>query len=698
MMLPAQDFVMVTGGRDLYAIEVDGCNSTLLCNVQSPNLFGVGDLTYTPDGQLWGIGVDARLYTINETTGATDLYTTLPNGGELFTALVADASGLLYIADEEGDLFTYDPATNTTDYIGNVGLGAAGDLTFYEGQLLMATTLNTIVSIDLDDPDNTQFVLSFNTANIFGIVTFVEDCENTVTYASSGFGEVFQIDFSTNELTQLCDFGNSIFGSASALEFLAAEPIQIEDISTTDTSCDTPMGSITLSTLSNNVMFSLNGINYQSSGTFTGLSPGLYTIYLLDDQNCTDTIEVEVLSTQEAPMIAQVITEPALCGEAIGSLTVNASGGTPPYQYAINGGPLLPSSVFNGLAAGNYEIQVVDAEQCSDLVTATIEGTTALTVTSLGVSACVTTGNRITISATGGSGQYSYSLDGTTYQPDNVFLDLPAGDFTVYLQDSNGCTTQETGIMPEAEPIVLGVSEVRACGAGLGQISVEATGGSGTFSYQLNGENPQASGLFNGLSSGTYTLIAFDETGCPSPPQSVVLPEAVAISVADISSTPSQCARPNGTLSFMVAGGTPPLSYTLNGQAVGVPPYNGLLADTFSLVITDAVGCTFTDTLSVPALCPIYLPSAFSPNDDGRNDRFELYSGIAIPILRYQIFDRWGGLVYEQQNFTSAQRSRFWDGRRGQKMMPTGVYTYVIEVVNGSGVEEALEGGVHLVR
>ena len=180
----SQDFVFVTADRDLLAVNLSSCSTTLLCTVQSPSFTAIGDLTYTPDGTLWGVGVNATLFTIDPNTGETNFVTTFPNGGELFTAMVADAAGILYIADEQGDLFTYDPATNTTDYLGDVGPGAAGDLTFVNGQLVMATINNTMIGINLDDPTNPEFILNFNVNNsIFGIVTFAEDCINTITYA-----------------------------------------------------------------------------------------------------------------------------------------------------------------------------------------------------------------------------------------------------------------------------------------------------------------------------------------------------------------------------------------------------------------------------------------------------------------------------------------------------------------------------------
>ena len=923
----SQDFVIVTANRELYAIDVENCNSTFIVTVQSPGNSAVGDLTYAPDGMLWGLGVDARLYTINEATGATNLFTTFPNSGELFTSLVADASGLLYAADDDGDLYTYDPATNTTTYLGDVGPGAAGDLTFYNGQLMMATVFNTMIAIDPENATNPELVLSFNVANsIFGIVTFAEDCENTVTYATSGGGQVFEIDFDNNTLTELCNFFTSSYGAASTLEFLAADPIQVEVVNVNETSCANPEGTIEIiATGSSSIQYSLDGVNFQTSNVFTGLEPGLYTIYMIDDNNCMEEEMVEIVSTDDPPTISQTITTPVTCGAANGSIMIIAEGGNAPYQYSLDEGVLVDDGTFVNLLAGTYILTVEDAIGCTDVISIELEGTPALEINTIDVASCGGMDNSLMISAIGGNEDYQYSINGGAFQSSNTFEALTSGTYSIEVQDSDGCMDGETVEVPVVPPLIVSLESILACGDNESFITVTASGGNGGYQYSINGGTPQAEGVFTNLSPGDYSIIAIDEDGCNSETLTIEMPAVDPINIetiitsatcgtangsimtmteggnppyqysfdggalvddgtfvnlladtyvlmvedalgctdaisVELGGTPAlevntidvlscggmdnslmisamggnenyqysinggafqsnnifetltagsysvevqdsdgcmdseaieipavdplilalesilacggtenfitvvasggnggyqysinggvpqteglitslspgnysvvaidedgcnsemltveipaidpittenesieidQCNKNTGSIDIETLGGTPPYTYTLNGQAAGIPPLNNLAGGNYLLEITDVAGCTYTDSLQVPSICPIYLPNAFSPNDDGRNDYFALYSGVPIEILEYQIFNRWGGLVYEATDFTSYEIAFFWDGTREGTLLNPDVYAYYIKVINASGIEEVFKGDVHLVK
>ena len=95
----------------------------------------------------------------------------------------------------------------------------------------------------------------------------------------------------------------------------------------------------------------------------------------------------------------------------------------------------------------------------------------------------------------------------------------------------------------------------------------------------------------------------------------------------------------------------------------------------------------------------VYIPNAFSPNGDGRNDLFYLFGGpdVAI-ILRLRVFDRWGELVYKEQNLPPNQPAGAWDGTfRGQRLNP-GMFIYIAEVEFINRQVEVFKGEVNLVR
>jgi gliding motility-associated-like protein len=698
ILLGGQDFILIDADRDLFAVDVATCETTFIVNVNSPNGISVGDITFTPDGTLWGLGTTGTIFTIDQNDGSTTLLTSVPQTG-LFTALVADAAGLLYIANDFGDLYTFNPATGELDYLGDVGPGAAGDLTFVDGQLVMASVENSMIAIDLDNPANSTTVLNFFVnSSIFGIVTFVEDCDNTVTYATSGSNQVFEINFEDNSLTELCDFSGSAFGAASSLEFLAATPIQVEEVNITNTSCAEPEGIIEVIVSSgSNILYSLDGINFQSSNTFSGLEPGIYTIFMQDDNNCMEEVEAEVLIIGNPPVITAVNTSPALCGESSGSLEIEIQGGDPPYFLLVNDEPVMPEELLN-LPAGTYFIQAFDVIGCRDEATAIIEGTPPIVINEVEITACGGENSQISVLTAGGNTEYTYQLNGGPPQTASQFNNLPAGTFTVMVEDSDGCSASFSGEIPEVLQLEVTLESLTACGTGSSFFSLSANGGNGNYAYSLNGGALQSSPLFENISPGVYSLIAEDEAGCRSSPLEVTVPEKEGLLITDISTTPDQCGKNNGSADFEVSGGTPPLTFQLNGQFQTPPPILNLTSGPYALAITDADGCLLADTLLVSARCPIYIPGAFSPNEDGRNDRFEIYSGIPIEILSYQIFNRWGGLVYEAQDFSTLSTSLFWDGTFEGTLLNPGLYVYSIQLINGEGVEEQLGGEVILVR
>ncbi len=101
-------------------------------------------------------------------------------------------------------------------------------------------------------------------------------------------------------------------------------------------------------------------------------------------------------------------------------------------------------------------------------------------------------------------------------------------------------------------------------------------------------------------------------------------------------------------------------------------------------------------TVTVEPSCrDLYIPNVFSPNNDGLNDQFILFdAGDITEIISLKIFNRYGGLVYAVNNFQSLETDKFWDGRFKGKIVPTGVYVYLVEVEFKDGAKELISGAV----
>ena len=95
----------------------------------------------------------------------------------------------------------------------------------------------------------------------------------------------------------------------------------------------------------------------------------------------------------------------------------------------------------------------------------------------------------------------------------------------------------------------------------------------------------------------------------------------------------------------------------------------------------------------------IFVPNAFSPNDDGINDYFTIYSNESIKAVRVlRIYNRWGAQVFEGLNFEPNDESQGWNGTFRGKVASQGVYAYYAETLNKNGHITKLKGSLTLVR
>ncbi len=117
--------------------------------------------------------------------------------------------------------------------------------------------------------------------------------------------------------------------------------------------------------------FSLNGGAFQASGTFTNLTAGNYTVTAKDLNGCTGSANFVLTDPNPCNGITIIITPTVVnntpcASPPTGSITVTASGGTPPYTYRLNTGSFQTSNVFSNLIAGTYSITAKDANGCSN--------------------------------------------------------------------------------------------------------------------------------------------------------------------------------------------------------------------------------------------------------------------------------------------------------------------------------------------
>lgn len=256
----------------------------------------------------------------------------------------------------------------------------------------------------------------------------------------------------------------------------------------------------------------------QSNNFFIGLGVGNYITRVIDSDGEESFFDI-VLQEPLPINITAIATDVTCFGSNDGQLEVSANGGTTPYNYRINGGAYQVSNLFENLSSGEYNIETIDANGCNVL-------SSSIVITEPVILSMITTktdllckgalDGQIKISTTGGTAPYQYRLDGGTYQNNDTFNNLSAGQYTVETVDANGCVITE--LVEIIEPTILTatttVMEVSCKGLNDGNISITASGGTSPFEYSLDGTSFSTNNEFSGLSPSSYVIWSRDSNGC----------------------------------------------------------------------------------------------------------------------------------------------------------------------------------------
>ncbi len=352
--------------------------------------------------------------------------------------------------------------------------------------------------------------------------------------------------------------------------------------------------------------YSWNTIPVQSTPTASGLAAGNYTATVTDANGCTTTVSANVT---EPPLLTLGVTgtTAVICnGESNGTATVAAGGGTTSYTYSWNTTPVQSTPTATGLAAGNYNATVSDANGCTTTVSANVTEPPLLTLGVTGTTAVICNGESngtATVAAGGGTTPYTYSWNTTPVQSTPTASGLAAGNYTATVTDANGCTTTVSANVTEPPLLTLGVTGTTAVicnGESNGTATVAAGGGTTPYTYSWNTTPVQSTPTATGLAAGNYTATVTDANGCTTTVSANVT-EPPLLTLGVTGTTAVICnGESNGTATVAAGGGTTPYIYSWNTAPVqNTATANGLVAGLHVATVTDANGCTTTISANV---------------------------------------------------------------------------------------------------
>lgn len=343
-----------------------------------------------------------------------------------------------------------------------------------------------------------------------------------------------------------------------------------------------------------NYTYSWNTIPTQTTATAINLGQGNYACTVTDANGCTTVIGVSISDgcATCALVTSPIITNPS-CGLMNGSIDPNVSGQIGTVSYAWSNA--ATTATISNLAGGTYSVTVTDAAGCQDSATVTLtqSGNVAIALTPTD-DFCSTTGASITATISGGATPYTYAWsNGNTT---NAINNLMTGTYDLTVTDANGCTDISSVAVTSIAngPSLMTTQQNVSCfGADDGTVNMTITGGNLPYFVIWDPLNISAPNL-NSLAAGSYTAVVEDNAGCLAT-TTVVISQPDSITLIGIT-TPTQGS--DGTASVSVSGGTPPYTYAWNNGGT-TQSINNLVTGTYTVVVTDANGCTNTTDVTV---------------------------------------------------------------------------------------------------
>jgi len=311
----------------------------------------------------------------------------------------------------------------------------------------------------------------------------------------------------------------------------------------------------------------------------------------------------------------------------------------------------------------------------------------------------------IEVEGTGGLAPYTYRWsNGAT---DNFISELSSAEYAVTVTDAKGCSiTTALEIENTNGPVIQSIDATMTnCNGYGGDILVSVEGDENDFTFRWTNEEGQLVGLhatISDLPAGKYTVGVIDQYGC-SVTDSVWVEDINDLTVSDL--TVPFLTLGDETVLNPIALSSQELTYEWS-PATGLsctdcpnPTANPTETTVYTLSISNEHGCVAHSKVVVKVLPnrDLYIPNAFTPNQDGVNDYFTIFGGNNVrKVKSLKVADRWGNVLFERNDFEVNTENLGWDGSLRGKTMGAGVYMYIAEVEFTDGNIEWFKGDISI--
>jgi len=451
------------------------------------------------------------------------------------------------------------------------------------------------------------------------------------------------------------------------------------------------------------VEFSINGSAWQADSNFYNLPVGAYTVKIRD-ANCVDSMIVNINQAFPDLVISNMALTSASCsGDPDGSIAITASGGSNAYLYSLDGINFQANNSFN-VAAGNYTITIKDNNGCTTSQNIAVPLNNIVTINA-GPDTSICEGSSYFIPAISNATGFAWSPATTLNNAATLTPTAsPSGTTMYYVIATTGlCSrTDSIKINVRPAPIANAGPDTDICFGKIFQLN-----GSGGVTYQWSPStyfiSPDniASPSVKATNNITYHLMVKDASGCESlAGDDVNVKVTPAVKIFAGRDTVSAIDQPIQLhVTELSHAGVTQYSWVpgnfLNDPSIASPiatlPFN------YRYIITGTTpeGCEGSDDILIKVYKgpEIYVPSGFSPNNDGLND---ILRAIPVGIKEFRffrVFNRWGQMIFSTEDPT-----RGWDGRFKGADQQTGSFVWMAEAVDYKGNLVTRKGFVTIIR
>ena len=349
--------------------------------------------------------------------------------------------------------------------------------------------------------------------------------------------------------------------------------------------------------------------NGAATQDITNIPAGIYSCTVTDNSGCNvSTSQITINNSYGSFTISSAIITDAVCNNSNGAINVTVSGGLSPYSFAWSNSAATEDILM--LNPGTYTVTVTDFSGCNYIHSYTVlqsSGTLQLNSFSSVDEQCGNNSGSINITVSGGTNPLSYLWsNGAVTQ--NI-SGLSANNYIITINDAVGCQVVSSTIAINDNPGNFSLLSINAsdesCGDSTGAINVTLSNGINPISYIWSNGNFLQD--ITGLTSGVYYCTATDNNGCVLNYSATVNNDAGNMSVSGYV-TNALCNTANGAIDITVSGGNAPFAFIWNNGST-TEDLNNLSAGTYTVLVTDSIGCSLNQTFSIASSANINITS-----------------------------------------------------------------------------------------